>query len=277
MTSPTPMTREELIELAALDAFGLLDDYEAALYTRSFHHAPVAVQNEIKELQAAFAGEASLLPDVEPDPALRQRVLDAVSKAIEAESLNLAPLAMIGRPDRARPETAGRIGAGASTPVWRAAAFALAAALLVVAYFAGQFLERNNMLTGALIDLDTFQTVEDDIGPTFKDFVGNPTCTTRTLFPDRESDNDAFAVVYVNEQGQAFVFAACLPCKSGPFTVTATDPNDGSTEVDEQFACTSDVSGYQIKATLPTEAEILGRLTWTITDVSGTVLLQSAA
>jgi hypothetical protein len=275
MTNPTPMTREELIELAALDAFGLLDDYEAALYTRSFHHAPVAVQNEIKELQAAFAGEASLLPDVEPDPALRRRVLQAVSKAIEAESLNLAPLAMIGRPDRARPVTAGRIGVGASTPVWRAAAFALAAALLVVAYFAGQFLERNNLLTGALINWDTFQTVEDTIGPTFKDFVGNPTCKTRTLFPSRESDSDAFAVIHVNEQGEAFILAVCLPRKSGPFTVTAVDPTSGKRLVNEQFTCTNDVAGYQIKALVA--ADIVGELTWAVTDVSGRLLLQRAA
>ncbi len=55
MTSPAPMSREELLELAALDALGLLDEYEAALYTRSFHHAPAAVQDEIKDLQATFA------------------------------------------------------------------------------------------------------------------------------------------------------------------------------------------------------------------------------
>jgi hypothetical protein len=275
MTSPTPMTREELIELAALDAFGLLDEYEAALYTRSFHHAPVAVQNEIRELQAAFAGEASLLPDVEPDPALRQRVLDAVAKAIEADSLNLAPLAMIGRPDRARPGTAGRIGVAASTPVWRAAAFALAAALLVVAYFAGQFLERNNLLTGAVIDLSTLQQVEVEIGPTFKDFVGNPTCTTRTLRPVPGSGNDAFAVVYVNEQDEAFLFAVCLPKQNGPLTLTLTDEATGDEKLSQQFTRTSTLTGVQV--TTPVTARMASTLTWAITDVTGTVILRSAA
>ncbi len=47
MTSPEPMTRKELLELAALDVLGLLDEYEAAYYTRSFHHAPASVQDEI--------------------------------------------------------------------------------------------------------------------------------------------------------------------------------------------------------------------------------------
>ena len=43
MSVPNPMTREELLELSALDALGLLEEYEAALFTRSFHHAPAAV------------------------------------------------------------------------------------------------------------------------------------------------------------------------------------------------------------------------------------------
>jgi hypothetical protein len=275
MTSPTPMTREELIELAALDAFGLLDEYEAALYTRSFHHAPVAVQNEIRELQAAFAREPSLLPDVEPDPALRQRVLDAVARAIEADSLTLAPLAMIGRPDRARPGTAARIGAGASTPFWRAAAFALAAALLVVAYFAGQFLERNNRMTDGVLGLLTPDQVEEVIGPTFKDFVGNPNCTTRTLRPVDGVDLDAFAIVYVNERNEAFLFAACLPQNSGPFTLTLTDESNGDEFVNRSFRRISTLTGLRLSA--PVTASMAGKLTWAITDVGGNVLLQSAA
>ncbi len=97
MTSPAPMSREELLELAALDALGLLDEYEAALYTRSFHHAPAAVQDEIKDLQAAYSADPTFLPDVEPASTGRVRVLGAVRRAIEQESLELAPLAMIGR------------------------------------------------------------------------------------------------------------------------------------------------------------------------------------
>ncbi len=57
MTSPEPMTRQELLELAALDALGLLDRYEAALYTRSFHHASAPVQDEIVRLQAEIASD----------------------------------------------------------------------------------------------------------------------------------------------------------------------------------------------------------------------------
>ena len=56
--------------------------------------------------EAAFASEAALLPDIQPDPTLRQRILEAVARAIEDESIELAPLAMIGRGQMGRPRTA---------------------------------------------------------------------------------------------------------------------------------------------------------------------------
>ena len=82
MTSPEPMTRQELLELAALDALGLLDRYEAALYTRSFHHASAPVQDEIVRLQAEIASDESLLPLDKPEGSLRERVLRKVAEAI---------------------------------------------------------------------------------------------------------------------------------------------------------------------------------------------------
>ena len=133
MTAATSMTIKELLELAALDAFGLLDEYEGALYTESFHHAPATVQDDIKRLQAQIASDESLLPIDEPDPALRDRVLAAVAKAIEADSSKLAPLATIGRPRRTAPETAQRV-LSASGQFWRAASFVLAGTLLATAY-----------------------------------------------------------------------------------------------------------------------------------------------
>ena len=101
MTSPNPLTREDLLELAALDALGLLDEFDTAHYTRSFHDAPVAVQDEIKQRQAELAADTMLLPDEGPTPSLRQRVLDAVAEAVEEKDQELAPIAQIGQRYRA--------------------------------------------------------------------------------------------------------------------------------------------------------------------------------
>jgi hypothetical protein len=149
MNSPELLRREELIEQASLDALGLLDAFEAAHYAKSFHAAPASVQEEIRQLQAEIATDASLLSDEEPPAGLRGRVMGAVMDSIEHETRELQPIATIG--SRARRVAA--VGATAtatdiagvvrdermniqhrsmqrSVAVWRAASVALAASLL---------------------------------------------------------------------------------------------------------------------------------------------------
>lgn len=96
MTSLDPMSREELLELAPLDAFGLLDDYEAAMFNRSFHHAPASVQAEIRAVQAQLAEDRSLLSEEDPRVTLRQKVLIRITEEIEEAAEQLKPLATIG-------------------------------------------------------------------------------------------------------------------------------------------------------------------------------------
>ena len=93
MTFIEPMTPRELLELASLDALGLLDTVEEAVYTRSFHDAPATVQDEVLRRQAEIASDLQLLPADEPDPNLRERVLKAVAAAVERDEATLAPLA----------------------------------------------------------------------------------------------------------------------------------------------------------------------------------------
>lgn len=149
MNSPELLRREELIEQASLDALGLLDAFEAAHYAKSFHAAPDSVQEEIRQLQAEIATDASLLSDEEPPAGLRGRVMGAVMDSIEHETRELQPIATIG--SRARRVAATGATATAadiagvvrdermhlqyrsmqrSVAVWRAASVALAASLL---------------------------------------------------------------------------------------------------------------------------------------------------
>ena len=135
MTSSEPMTQRELLELAALDALGLLDEFEAAYYTRSYHDAPATIQDEIKRIQAELAADPRLLPGDEPDPGLRERVLKAVAQAIEREESRLAPLATIGRRRAGELRREGRFRLQASGQFWRAACFVLAGVAVVFSLF----------------------------------------------------------------------------------------------------------------------------------------------
>ncbi|MBT8486467.1 MAG: hypothetical protein HKO59_10820 [Phycisphaerales bacterium] len=264
------MTREELLELAALDAYGLLDEYEAALFTRSFHHAPVGVQDEITRLQAEFASEEAILPDVEPATDLRRRVLGRVAAAVETETVGLAPLAMIGR---SRPEPASmssRRGLGASGQFWRAAAFALASAAIALAYVWMEARNRNELLWEYVIDRETQDLVHEELGPGFYDFLNNAACRKIVLRP--EDDNVSMhAVLFVDdESGKGFLYAYGLDGRDCQLTAGGDDAVAAMFAHD--FQCRGPIKGMLLNRI----TNDLAGLTWQITDVAtGAIVLRS--
>jgi hypothetical protein len=110
------MTRDELLELAPLDALGLLDDFEAALFDRSFHYAPAAVQAEVATLQAEVAAMVGSLIGEEPAPVLRSKVLIRIGAEAEEVAEQLKPLAHIGA-QVAATSSAAQAGAHSSSAV----------------------------------------------------------------------------------------------------------------------------------------------------------------
>lgn len=84
------MNTLDLIELAVLDALGMLEKDEADAFDVAFRAAPPAVQQRVRSEQARLANLENLLPDVSPDPAVRDRVLTAVREAMLAQALTQA-------------------------------------------------------------------------------------------------------------------------------------------------------------------------------------------
>lgn len=117
------MSTHELLELASLDALGLLSEEERDGFDRAFNAAPPALQAQLRAEQARMAADDSLLPMVQSPVGLRARVLAAVRDAMQSVG---------GR------QVAGRIapdimpGRGVS-PLWRAAAIGCLAASVVFA------------------------------------------------------------------------------------------------------------------------------------------------
>ena len=279
MTSPTPpptppMSHEELMELAALDAFGLLDRYEAALYNRSFHHASAAVQDEIRQMQADLASDELLLPDVEPEAALRERVLKAVAKAIEADAERLAPLASIG-PVRGRSrQVVSRLGLSLSGQFWRAAAFVLAGALLVVMYFNIQQRAEHNKVLDYAIGQITYEQVASLMGDDLLDFVRNKDCTALQLRPAAGQSPSMHAVLFINEKtGEGFLYGFDLPQRV-QCSLHATRTDDGAEAFSHSFKSASIFGGVRLS---DVSIALASNVTWQITDAtSGAVLLTSA-
>src|SRR5262249_14914584 len=119
------MKTQELLELAALDALGLLDEAEREAFDRAFRAAPPALQAQIRREQTRIAGDDSLLPKVETPMGLKARVLAAWREAVAAVSNRSRTRRLVGAltlmPNRG------------VNPWWRAGAIACAAASLVLA------------------------------------------------------------------------------------------------------------------------------------------------
>jgi hypothetical protein len=154
-------SRDELLELAALDALGVLDAVESARFERAFDAAVPSLQAEARSIQDKVALDPMLLSDEAAPASLRLRTLARVADAIEADAA--APIATIGpvRTQRASGASAQLVDRDALVRevmeraareqrprqhIWRAASLFLFAALLVALYFNSQQRELSERL-----------------------------------------------------------------------------------------------------------------------------------
>ena len=243
MNSPELLRREELIEQASLDALGLLDAFEAAHYAKSFHAAPASVQEEIRQLQAEIATDASLLSDEEPPAGLRGRVMGAVMDSIEHETRELQPIATIG--SRARRVAA--TGATAtdiagvvrdermniqhrsmqrSVAVWRAASVALAASLLASFLWLNVITHEAMSIAQLAQGQATQAQLIEMLGSDYATFSGNKTMKIRSLAA--LAGQASAAIMYCDpDTGDGYLVSFGL-AQVGTYTVRSVDANGTS-------------------------------------------------
>ncbi|MBX3364599.1 MAG: hypothetical protein KF866_07520 [Phycisphaeraceae bacterium] len=118
------MTTQELIEMAVLDAVGLLDEGERKAFDAALAVAPRELQAHVRREQLRLSDLDLLLPDVRPPAGLRTAVIEAVREAIARELIESA-----GRAERSilRLEPSKRV-----SPMWRATAIGSMAAAIVL-------------------------------------------------------------------------------------------------------------------------------------------------
>jgi len=267
------MTREELRTLAALDVFGLLDEYESNQYTRSFHHASAAVQDEIIDLQAAIAENPPLLSSEMPAESLRGDVLRAVTAAMETDARKFAPIGSIGR-NRMRAEgDMARAASFRGTQYWRAAAFVLAGALIVVLYFFKTTVDRVETVTEFAIDKLTIDQARHVIGNDFEYFANNPDCD-QVLLASTDAAHAASGILYLNRETQeAFLFTVGLDQSNTQYTLRC-NMNDGSTTEIDSFS--PRIALFGLRLDRMSTALLASVVRWEIATLDGTVILRSA-
>ena len=167
------MNPHELLEMASLDALGLLDEEERAEFEAAFNAASPELQAAVRRAQLRATDIDAMLPSVEPPPGLRARVLSAVRSAIAAVTVEAAVQ------DHAA--IAGHIGDRSLVkrllnfaPMWRAACLAFATATIVLTVF-------NGLIKDELDHLRDRQTTEaiamqfgQEFGPEFVEAMMSP-------------------------------------------------------------------------------------------------------
>lgn len=153
------MNPQQLIELASLDAFGLLDEHERKAFEEAFRTAPDAVKAQVRAQQSRMAEMDHLLPDVQPAPSLRQRVIDAV---LAAAGKAPAQREVIGRIEPAL------MPSRTVSPVWRALAIGSIAAAIAFGFTLLQFQSQMRELEVAQKNDQAYAWVVKEFGARFE-------------------------------------------------------------------------------------------------------------
>jgi hypothetical protein len=230
---------KQLIELAVLDAHGLLEPIEADLFNRSFHDAPASVQDEIIQIQRDFALDESLLPSVTPPSSLKKKVLHAVAEAADKEARRLAPLALIGARASAM---RGKLGTSKQTYFWRTAALILFGVAVVLGIMAVESNRRATRVSQVAMNMNATSTIADIVGPEFRLFIGNPYCNVTRL--EREfGNNDGYLRVAVNERfGGGYVLG--LDLQDGDEIIIQGTTQDGEVLELARFTAHGPIVGH---------------------------------
>jgi hypothetical protein len=232
------MTMHELIELAVLDAQGMLDPAEQAAFEAALASAPAVVREQVRIEQDRLCDIEHLLPEDMPRPELRELVVAAVRAAMRTESA--APSGVVARIGSQGVVNA-RAGLAPAQPtlrmaprvhrLWRAAAIGLATATVGLVLFnlrtvqeqrqASRQLVINRLYDGVgatliedmLFDANTTArsfartgvvSGEGSVVPASASVWHNPDWSSARLFVQnmRSEPGEKFRLVVLNEQGQ---------------------------------------------------------------------------
>jgi hypothetical protein len=208
----------DLIQLAALDALGLLDPEERDAFETAFRAAPPAVQAQIRREQLRFTDDDTL-PAVEPPVGLRAKVLAAVRAAMQqakgkrVETRNV--LATI------RPPTG-------VNRLWRTAAIGSLAAALAMTFIALQIRSEFFELSQVANNSEAAKLLQREFGNQFTPaFFGTSTHFVKFTPPISAGASERSIVkatlLLDPTTRRAQLFCKDLPTSDQPFEVVVVD------------------------------------------------------
>jgi len=212
------MNTRELLEMASLDALGLLDDDERRSFECAFRDAPSTIRSEIRREQERLACDESLLPQVEPPASLRVRVMGAVRDAMRAVQAPAAHSEVIARINPGAWSWRGRV-----SPVWRAACIGFATATVVLLTAGFQLQREWSSANAASTDGAIAEMITKQIGARFVDVLLSDT-SQKVALHAADKDLAGEATILIDpESSTAFLVVRDLPAIQGRYRLVAMD------------------------------------------------------
>lgn len=189
------MSLQELIELAILDAMGLLDEKEQAAFESAFRIASPAVQAQVRREQTRLSRIEALLPNVSPPAGLRAAVIEAVRTEIASPANLPSSIPTIYK------------SRGVSY-LWRASALGCAAAAIVLGVVTFQLKHEYGQLQRLIQSDSMVASLNSQFGATFvRDVLFAPD-TRRVVFKPVAEGFKGEASVFLHPQWKAAKFFA---------------------------------------------------------------------
>lgn len=230
-------TTHEILELARLDALGMLDDEERTLFERAFQDASPALKEQIRREQNRLTDIGDLLPDVDPPQDLRARVIGAVRDAMTAVTgrnadvlARIEPLAVNMRRN--------------VSPLWRAACIGFATATVVLLGFAFNQQNTYDDALQALRNGELAEQIAREIGPQFVDTLLSPTAERVNFQQVADTTTTGGAVVLIDSESKlAFLVCKNLPKVNGQYALVVTDEQGSVLETVARFDNSGELNG----------------------------------
>jgi hypothetical protein len=209
------MKTHELLELASLDALGLLDENEREAFDRAFAAAAPAVQAQVRREQARITRAEQYLPEVDPPVSLRAKVIAAVQQAMEA----------VTGARRGAASIPALLPSRGVSPVWRGAAIACAAAALVFG-FAGLRIYADVKLIETLQESNQLTDATTKVGAHLQTVMMDHTTEIRQFAPvAKDASVRAGALLMIDPKTHTGYLYSELPKATGSYALVVVDRN----------------------------------------------------
>lgn len=241
------MNAQQLLEMALLDACGVLEPDELDAFERAFAEAPESVKAQIRREQSRFADHSQLLPNVEPRPELRRLVVGAVRKAANEELERSLNFEQFVRDTAAQGPTPADLHQRRVFPIWRAAAIILGVTTLfggVLSYeLRGQIEDLGEQMS-TINSADLFLEFGDM--PGLKQAMMSPTAE-RLAFTPVDDALDAGAAIYADEaQGRCYLISSRLPAlDNGRYEIVSLDDDGSVASTLTRFDSNGETDGHE--------------------------------